>query len=571
MKFLPYLILVYFFSCSTPTPAQQDEEEETGFAYIENVKGKKGNIRFLKEAEYQKTYQYKIAKEVFDQLVEARGDFRMRIPTFVMSNAERRVAVAKPRKAEITLEMKAYEVCRSLGKDSINALAALLSHELIHYYEKHSWKNHFSRQHKDMKTGAKLRGLDEGLKLETQADYLGGFLAYSAGYNTLDVMPKVLDAVYDKYGLTNDISGYPSLDERKKISTQSLEKLKSLVHVYETANYLTAIGSYKEATLYYENILKDFQSRELYNNMGVVAVQAAMSYMSEKDTEFGFPLEMDGESRLASSTRGGFGWSTIAEELLKQAVTYFEKANQLDKEYPVSMLNLACTYTLLSHDDVNFYDDAEYFSRKAQKLCIDNKWSKTKNDIVILKGIIAARQDDKELATKNFKKAALAGSNLAALNLKLLNKEPLGVEDAIAQGFGGKDKFDDYNINKAVNGLLQGNLKTDAIIPINNTTQCRYMDKVESTIFINEKDSDEEHYYVFQVAKPSMTKPTNKGIKIGNTYQEVIEVYGTPGRSIELKSGSFLVYYNDKIIFRLDQKGKVNQVVIFRFKEPSED
>ena len=86
MKTLPFLILIFIFSCSSPIPAQQDEEEETGFAFVENVKGKNGNIQFLKKAAYQKKPQYKAAKKVFDDLVEARGDFRMRIPTFVMSN-----------------------------------------------------------------------------------------------------------------------------------------------------------------------------------------------------------------------------------------------------------------------------------------------------------------------------------------------------------------------------------------------------------------------------------------------------------------------------------------------------
>ncbi len=581
MKFLPFIILTFILSCSTPAPTQTEADtntnidshthtdEESGFAFIENVKGKNGNIVFLKEAAYQKTFQYKEAKKVFDKLVEARGDFRMRVPTFVMSNAERRVAIAKPRKAEITLEMKAYEVCRSLGKDSLNAIAALLGHELVHYYEKHNWTNHFARQHKDMKTGAKLRSLDEALRLETQADYLGGFLGYSAGYNTLDVMPKILQAVYDQYGLTENISGYPSLSERKNISTKSSDKLKELVHVFETANYLTALGSYAEAKLYYEYILKDFQSRELYNNLGVLATQAAMKHMNANDVYFGFPLEMDAESRLDGGTRGGFGWSTTAETLLKQALSYFEQANQMDKEYPISMLNLACVNVLLSHDEIDLYDDAEFYARKAKKLCVDKKWTKTKNDIVILQGIIAARQKDNEAAARYFKKAATAGSSLAALNLKLLNDEPLGGEAIASRGFGGKDKFDDFNINKAVNGLLQGNLNSDKAISVDKSTFCRFMDKPESLVYINEKDSGEDHYYVFQIAKPNATKPTSKGINIGSSYEEIAQAYGTPSKSLELNNGRILVYFNDKMLFHLDRKGKVSKVGIFRYEEPT--
>lgn len=42
-----------------------------------------------------------------------------------------------PDKIQIGLEEKAYDICISFGADSLNALAALLGHELVHYFEKH--------------------------------------------------------------------------------------------------------------------------------------------------------------------------------------------------------------------------------------------------------------------------------------------------------------------------------------------------------------------------------------------------------------------------------------------------
>ena len=62
MKLLHLLLALLIFSCTPPTNAQTSEDEEDGFAFVQNVRGKKGNITFLKKESYKETYQYKIAK-----------------------------------------------------------------------------------------------------------------------------------------------------------------------------------------------------------------------------------------------------------------------------------------------------------------------------------------------------------------------------------------------------------------------------------------------------------------------------------------------------------------------------
>ena len=310
--------------------AQPETEEEIEFAFIDNVDGKPGDMLFLKEEKYQNTYQYQVANQVFEALVEARGDFRMQKPTFKMAKSERSVAIAKPRKGEIMLEMKAYEVCTSFGEDSLNAIAALLSHELIHYYEKHQFSKHFAAENEGTSTGTKLKQLNERLKLETQSDYLGGFLAYSAGYQTLDIMPQFLDKVYKSYRLRDTLRGYPPLQERKDLATNALEKLQSFIHIFETANYLTALQQYEQAKLYFDYILKDYQSREIYNNVGVVAAQVGMQFVDAQLLKYGLPLELDVETRLSSGFRGSKEKET-AQKVLEEALDYFEKASKLDE------------------------------------------------------------------------------------------------------------------------------------------------------------------------------------------------------------------------------------------------
>jgi len=155
--------------------AQSNDEER--FNYANHKKGKFETLLIKKHS-----HKYQVTHKVLMNLIKAKGDRRMPIPTLRISNSERYVAYAKPKDAIICLEEKAYDICTGFGKDSLNAIAALLAHELTHYYEKHNWTSHFIQDHKDLPLSEKLKGFDEKIKQETQADYLGGFLAYTAGY-----------------------------------------------------------------------------------------------------------------------------------------------------------------------------------------------------------------------------------------------------------------------------------------------------------------------------------------------------------------------------------------------------
>ena len=80
-------------------------------------------------------------REIFQKLVEARGDFRMKKPEKIYLRDEvSRVASIDYNKLEIVIEQKAYDVCKNFGE---SAVAFLIGHELTHYYEKHAWRTNF--------------------------------------------------------------------------------------------------------------------------------------------------------------------------------------------------------------------------------------------------------------------------------------------------------------------------------------------------------------------------------------------------------------------------------------------
>ncbi|HRF37556.1 MAG TPA: hypothetical protein PK198_02115, partial [Saprospiraceae bacterium] len=112
------------------------------------------------------------------------------------------------------------------------------------------------------------------------ADYMGGVLAFSAGYDVYGVMPRLLEQIYRSYGLPDTLKGYPSLPERVAVSQDAMRRLLDLQTVFETARYLSILENYESAAQYHRYILQDFQSREIYNNAGVNLALAALPYFS---------------------------------------------------------------------------------------------------------------------------------------------------------------------------------------------------------------------------------------------------------------------------------------------------
>ena len=108
----------------------------------------------------------------------------------------------------IRVEMKAINECRSLGKDSINALAFLIAHEYVHFlkHNKHKKSTNFLSYEK----GDKANLLEE-----QEADVYGLFLSYLAGYNNRDVTEDILTRLYNAYKIRDKVLiNYPIFETR---------------------------------------------------------------------------------------------------------------------------------------------------------------------------------------------------------------------------------------------------------------------------------------------------------------------------------------------------------------------
>jgi hypothetical protein len=94
-------------------------------------------------------YHYKTitVNEVGKKIAAARGEMRQMPPIEINSkiNGQQLIAQYRPYpQPKIILDEKLYDLCVGFGRDSLNALACIIGHEMAHFYENHIWSTSFS-------------------------------------------------------------------------------------------------------------------------------------------------------------------------------------------------------------------------------------------------------------------------------------------------------------------------------------------------------------------------------------------------------------------------------------------
>ena len=551
------------------------------------------------ETPLEKSYKTKNIKKVFAQLKKAKGDFRYAQPQLrfvkkIPNNGK--IAVAYPSAGVIFFEEKMYDVCMSVGKDSLSALAAVLSHELTHCYEKHTWEDHFKKDFQATQMDSLLH--DNYLNDEIQADYLGGFLAYAAGYQPFGIMETLYKKEYAAFGLTDmALAGnYPPMKERIEIAEQSEKKLKLLIDYFEMGNWLIATQNYEEALLYFNAVEREFQSREIYNNLGVLSFLSAMDKFDETTMPYAFPIELDVQSRLGVGKKATSDKATQIEQL-QRAIEYFEKARKMDSFYPIAYLNLGCAQALLGflgedYADLDF-DEAEISARRALRLAKgddEKKWQKTIADAHILLGLIEALRNaatiqplqkeidrlriDNQLAGIDDKISALKTATKNAVEwmdkaLQIDQKSPLAILNKNA--LEGTNTTQKVSIENApLTETINGKKIVDLVIVKEDILDAFFLQEQvifavknlpQSKVFIHSLNNRGINFYV---AQTDYTGSSEKGIKTGADFDTVTTAYPYPYTLVNLANGFYAVYDSPSLIFQLDDDNKVKQWAIYR-------
>jgi tetratricopeptide (TPR) repeat protein len=508
--------------------------------------------------------EYSKLLNIYEKLVNAKGDRRMPVPQLNLRNEEAYVASMDYRLIEISIEKKAFDVANKYGDA---AVAFLLAHELIHYYEKHGWRSQYADAVSDLETGKILENLNDRVVNEVQADVLGGFLAYSAGYGIFDKGGLLIQDLYKEYKMSDKIIGYPSKSDRIALSDRNKDQITKLSYMYEMAGMLTVIGRYKEAYSYYGFLLNKYQSRELYNNAGLTCMMMANSLLDPDSLIFNLPGVMDLEF---SGSKSSYAFEDI-NKLANEALTHFETSIIMNKTYLPAYINKASTLIIKARNNAG-NSTIQSMAFKMVNHVLNEQWEELKilhpeldfdkyqDELLILKAILAYYQQEKSNAKSLMTMAAEKGNETAKKNLATLNDSPW-VQPA--SQVVSKISLDDMTAEKFLTSELVSRNQT----MIDSLNIFRFMDrKSENYRFLTHEfkgnDQDIRYDLGFMVSKSSFSNTFMADLKLGCDKKEVINLLGSPKRSLSHINGEIL-NFNDSIIIITNQEGKVEKVVDF--------
>lgn len=362
----------------------------------------------------------KDAQEILGKLYKANGNMIIPRPIVTLTASQARAACYIRSANTIELSPVIFDVCRSMGKDSSAALAFVLGHEFSHAFQ-----NDLKASETNFLAYHRTDNSDAGH--EEAADVSGAFLAYLAGYRTLELMDPFLDRIYDKFNLNHDLRGYPSLSERKQTSQKVRKMVDQLISTYEAANMLSAMGQYELAVGCYEYILGWYHGREIFNNLGVAYSRLALNFTGQNTELFVFPFEMEWSTRMNKPlvSRGAGLTAEMAmlkDRYLQRSQENMVQAARMDKTSFTADLNIFCIYLLKGA----YREAMEFYERNSLQKTSDLIGSEDHRERLRMSYAIAkALMGEKEQARRIWSDlsgsryqviASQARMNLAALN-----------------------------------------------------------------------------------------------------------------------------------------------------------
>ena len=274
-------------------------------------------------------------------------------PKLILSDNPKEIALFSPRMNEISIGQQFIDLARAFGADSMNVIAQVMSHELAHVLLEQSsiikniGSGYASREFNKrlLETHASLR---DSL-YERQADEYSFFYAQIAGYHTSDLAPRILDSIYKQWNLKDsDLIRYPVLKERKLIAQTASKKINVLKEIFDISMLSSLSGDYNLSIDLYKFILEeDFNSREIYNNLGTAYLMKAISNLDKTEYPYIFPVQMDLDTKLESER----GFDINVENDIRKALQQFNFANEGREKYPIALLNKAICEWLLEDEE----------------------------------------------------------------------------------------------------------------------------------------------------------------------------------------------------------------------------
>ncbi|WP_250631661.1 M48 family metalloprotease [Rhodoflexus caldus] len=243
--------------------------------------------------------------------------------------------------AVIDMQESLYDLCLNKFSNHVqDALAMLLGHELVHLYANHQWIAQFGKPQRFAK---EPNSSSPNAAAEKQADYLGAFYAYLAGYQPYNICEGLMSEIYIHYRLPDRLEGYPPKQERIATARESQTEAQELIAAFRTGLLLMATGSYPQAEQAFLYVIKRNEAvglkgpKEAYNNAAVALLWQVIEQTNNQEMPYYLPVESD--VRLRKPRERGETATGARQLLLNRCITYLDKALAIDKNYQPALLN----------------------------------------------------------------------------------------------------------------------------------------------------------------------------------------------------------------------------------------
>ena len=483
-------------------------------------------------------YKYLVIKEVMENVAETFGSLSDTPQLIIMQGKSKIVAEYRvDPNPQLLFDEKLYNICTTFGEDSLDAIAFIVGHELTHYFYKHTdWANFGKDKRGDI--------TNENLKLiENQADLVGSFRAFSAGYNCFEIMKTLMERIYKEYKLPNELNGYFTKKERIINIESQADKAKRYSMAFEIANFLTLKLKYPQSTRINKLIAVDLPTKEVLNNIGTNQLLQAITFMNQTEMPFRLPIELEINNRLNPEQMRSEDEKLKMISLLNSAVISFNEAIRIDESYEIAYLNLALAQILLEK-----YGSAQ---ETIDELAKQGRLSVNGH---LIRGIAAIMSQNIEEGESDFQK--IKGAFEEDFNRKVFINYQILIRNGDRKQF---LKSINMNVPKGETKLKEErNLFSYKIFsksPIAQIFTGDYVIRTETNyskyfMKFNILLSDTQ----YEVIKTNQNNvETELGVKINDKYPKVFNTYGEPTRKIAIHNGQILIYESASMLFQIEK------------------
>lgn len=304
-----------------------------------------------------------VAYRVFDKVKAAADKSARRMPKLViLAGATDAWAIALP-SGHIVLSRKALELC---FKDADQAtaetrLAFILGHELAHLahddYWHHEVESFLANAPDTQKIAHFLDQSFEARQAELAADDKGYLYAAIAGYpvaRLIDDRRTDFFTFWMQQTQAKITSSHPFPEDRAALLRERLKMLQEKLAFFNMGVRLAYFGRCADGVYFLQEFKQVFPEPAVLNNLGVCSLQLALQKMTQAQIDFYWlPFVLEVKTR-APKTRGegaipeperpylkAFATSPQAQDHLKEAAEYLERAVAAAPDYLAARLNLA--------------------------------------------------------------------------------------------------------------------------------------------------------------------------------------------------------------------------------------